>query len=47
VWFGSATEAGLQPNIDGLSRDEALLGVVPAVIAVYITCAIPRITQRP
>jgi heme/copper-type cytochrome/quinol oxidase subunit 2 len=42
VWFGSATEADLQPNIDGLSRDEALLAVVPAVIAVYITWAFGR-----
>jgi hypothetical protein len=25
VWFGSAAQADLQPNIDGLSRDEALL----------------------
>jgi phosphatidylserine synthase len=42
VWFGWATEADLQPNIDGLSRDEALLAVFPAVIAVYITWAIGR-----
>jgi hypothetical protein len=34
--FGSATEADLQPNIDGLSRDEVLLGLVPGIIAVLI-----------
>ena len=28
VWFGSATEEELQPNIDGLSRDEALLAFI-------------------
>lgn len=26
VWYGTATAAELQPNIDGLSFDEALLG---------------------
>jgi hypothetical protein len=31
VWFGWATEEELQPNIDGLSFDEVLLGVVPAI----------------
>jgi hypothetical protein len=42
VWFGSATEAELQPNIDGLSRDEALLAFVPAMIAVWVTWAVGR-----
>lgn len=42
VWFGSATEADLQPNIDGLSRDEALLAIVPAIISVYITWVVGR-----
>jgi hypothetical protein len=32
--FGWATEADLQPNIDGLSRDEVLLGFIPGIIAV-------------
>lgn len=37
VWFGSATEAELQPNIDGLSFDEVLLfGLVPGVLAVVV-----------
>jgi hypothetical protein len=35
VWFGWATAAELQPNIDGLSFDEVLLiGPVAVVIAV-------------
>jgi hypothetical protein len=33
VLFGWATEEELQPNIDGLSRDEALLGAVIVVAA--------------
>jgi hypothetical protein len=38
VWFGWATEADLQPNIDGLSRDEVLLvGLVPVAVAVIAT----------
>lgn len=32
--FGWATEEDLQPNIDGLSRDEVLVGMVPAMAAV-------------
>jgi hypothetical protein len=34
VFFGSATEEDLQPNIDGLSRDEVLLVLVPGIVAV-------------
>lgn len=38
VWFGWATEAELQPNIDGLSFDEVLLiGLVPGILAVLGT----------
>jgi hypothetical protein len=38
VFFGWATEEDLQPNIDGLSRDEVLLvGLVPVVVAVVVT----------
>jgi len=38
VWFGWATEEDLQPNIDGLSRDEVLLiGLVPVAVAVVVT----------
>jgi hypothetical protein len=37
-WFGWATEAELQPNIDGLSFDEVLLiGLVPGILAVLGT----------
>lgn len=44
VWFGGATEVDLQPNIDGLSFDETLLGLIPGVVAVV---AIRRVmTQR-
>jgi hypothetical protein len=38
LWFGDATEAELQPNVDGLSRDEVLgVGLVPVVVAVVAT----------
>jgi hypothetical protein len=37
VWFGWATEEDLQPNIDGLSRDEVLLiALWPAIAAVLV-----------
>lgn len=37
-WFGWATEEDLQPNIDGLSRDEVLLvGLLPVAGAVVAT----------
>lgn len=36
VWFGWATEEELQPNIDGLSFDEVLLGVIPAIATVLL-----------
>jgi hypothetical protein len=38
VWFGWATAAELQPNIDGLSFDEVLLiGLVPGIAAIVVT----------
>jgi hypothetical protein len=38
VWFGDATEKDLQPNIDGLSRDEVLgVGLIPVAVAVVAT----------
>lgn len=41
VWFGWATAEELQPNIDGLSFDEVLIGFligIPAVlVAKYLT----------
>lgn len=43
VWFGWATEADLQPNIDGLSFDEVLLlGLVPGVLVVIATWSLMR-----
>ena len=33
-FFGWAAEEDLQPNIDGLSRDEVLLGLLPGLAAV-------------
>jgi Na+/proline symporter len=33
-WFGWATEAELQPNIDGLSFDEVFVGFIVAGLAV-------------
>jgi hypothetical protein len=47
VWFGWATEAELQPNIDGLSLDEVLVfGLVPGVLTVLATRYVARRTQR-
>jgi hypothetical protein len=41
--FGWATEEELQPNIDGLSRDEALLsGVLATVIVVLVMRRVAR-----
>jgi hypothetical protein len=46
VWFGWATEAELQPNIDGLSFDEVLLiGLVPGILVVFGTWSMTR-TRR-
>ena len=43
VWFGWATEAELQPNIDGLSFDEVLLiGLVPTIAVVLLTWHLAR-----
>ncbi len=36
VLFGWATGEDLQPNIDGLSRDEVLLGLIPGITAVLL-----------
>ena len=36
VWFGWATEAQLPPNIDGLSFDETLLGVLAGVVVLVV-----------
>jgi len=36
VWFGWATAEELQPNIDGLSFDEVLLGLLVGLPAVLV-----------
>ena len=46
VWFGWATEEELQPNIDGLSFDEVLLGLIPAIIAVLAIRFVARRRHR-
>jgi membrane protein implicated in regulation of membrane protease activity len=47
VWFGWATEAELQPNIDGLSFDEVLLGgIVSGIVAVVVTWFVTRSRHR-
>ena len=46
VWFGWATEKDLQPNIDGLSFDEALLSLIPGIAAVIITRHLARRPTR-
>ncbi|MFC7494208.1 MULTISPECIES: hypothetical protein [unclassified Nocardioides] len=48
VLFGWATEKQLQPNIDGLSRDEILLsGVVTTVAVVLVTRHVAHRTRAP
>jgi uncharacterized membrane protein YhaH (DUF805 family) len=48
VWFGWATEADLQPNIDGLSFDEVLLGyVVGLAVIVAARYLATRRSHRP
>jgi flagellar biosynthesis protein FliR len=39
VWFGWATDADLQPNIEGLSFDEVLLGLAIGVVIVLLARA--------
>jgi hypothetical protein len=46
VWFGWATEEELQPNIDGLSFDEVLLGLIPGIAALLITRYMVRRNRR-
>jgi hypothetical protein len=46
-WFGWATEEDLQPNIDGLSRDEVLMvGLLPVAVAVVVTRRMARRDAR-
>ncbi len=44
VWFGWATEEELQPNIDGLSRDEVLLS--SALTTVVVVVAMRWVSRR-
>jgi hypothetical protein len=46
VWFGWATEEELQPNIDGLSFDEVLLGLIPAIAVVLVIRFVARKHDR-
>jgi len=47
VWFGWATEEELQPNIDGLSRDEVLLSsVLTTVVVVVVMRWVSRRARR-
>jgi hypothetical protein len=46
IWFGWATEEELQPNIDGLSFDEVLLGVIAAIATVLILRHMTRRHRR-
>ncbi|HJQ94116.1 MAG TPA: hypothetical protein VJ935_00210 [Acidimicrobiia bacterium] len=47
VWFGWATQAELQPNIDGLSFDEVLgIALIPGIAAVVIARYVVRRRKR-
>lgn len=47
VWFGRATEADLQPNVDGPSFDETLLfGLLAGVASVVVTRYVTHRRQR-
>jgi uncharacterized protein YndB with AHSA1/START domain len=47
IWFGWATEEDLQPNIDGLSFDEAFIfGVLAGVVSIVVTRRLTR-TRSP
>jgi Na+/proline symporter len=44
VWFGWATQAELQPNIDGLSFDEVLIGFAIGIVLVLVARFMTRKT---
>jgi hypothetical protein len=46
VWFGWATEEDLQPNIDGLSFDEAVfISLVPGLLTMLVAWIVARRTR--
>jgi len=47
VWFGWATQEDLQPNLDGLSFDEVLLGMVCGVAVVALSRVFVRRRRHP
>ncbi len=48
IWFGWATEKELQPNIDGLSYDEALLSTfVVGLLTVAVSWSMSHRRGRP
>jgi hypothetical protein len=47
VWFGWATEEELQPNIDGLSFDEVLVGFLVCTVIVLAARFATRTRSHP
>jgi hypothetical protein len=46
VWFGWATEEELQPNIDGLSFDEAVfISLLPGLLVMLVAWMVHRRTR--
>jgi hypothetical protein len=46
VWFGWATQEELQPNVDGLSFDEVLLGMLCGVAIAALARVVVRRRQH-
>ena len=46
VWFGWATPEERPPNLDGLSFDEVLLGLVPGIVTVLVIRHVTRRNRR-
>ena len=46
-WFGSATAEELQPNIDGLSFDEVLIGFLVGIPLVLVVRFVTRGRRQP
>jgi hypothetical protein len=47
VWFGWATAEELQPNIDGLSFDEVLIGLLLSIVLVVVARLLMRRAPSP